>query len=213
MPLDSWTRRVISAIELESSSEAAAAERTCSDAVSEAPADWPDRPAVVRAVSVSCRATRSNSPDEASTLSMMPPTLVWNSSTKPRNSDLRCSTEPGGRGLFLAKPAALAELFLKISTVRAISPISSIRSWYFDLDAGVAVGNRRQRLRDRGQRLGDAAHDQQRQDHHQKCGDGGGNRHVLDRMRQHRLELGHRNPDIENADTFPAGFGSGSRRS
>jgi len=60
IPFDSWTRRVISAIELESSSEAVAAVRTCSEAVSEAPADLPESPAVVRAVSVSCRATRSN---------------------------------------------------------------------------------------------------------------------------------------------------------
>ena len=42
---------MISAIELESSSEAAAAERTCSEAVSDAPADCPDSSAVVRAVS------------------------------------------------------------------------------------------------------------------------------------------------------------------
>jgi hypothetical protein len=53
-----------------------AAERTCSDAVSDALADWPESPAVVRAVSVSCLATRSNSPEELSTLSRMPPTLA-----------------------------------------------------------------------------------------------------------------------------------------
>jgi hypothetical protein len=66
----------MSAIDVDSSSEATAADRTCSDAVSEAPADRPDRSAVVRAVSVSWEATLSNSPEESSTLSIMPPTLA-----------------------------------------------------------------------------------------------------------------------------------------
>ena len=89
IPFDSWTRQVISAIELESSSEAVAAVRTCSEAVSDAPADLPESPAVVRAVSVSCRATRSNSLEAVQHLVSMLPTLVWNSSTKPRSSTLR----------------------------------------------------------------------------------------------------------------------------
>ena len=51
--------------------------------------DRADRSAVERAVSVSCRAARSNSPDDVSTLSRMPPTPPRNSSTKLRRSDLR----------------------------------------------------------------------------------------------------------------------------
>ena len=104
--------------------------RTCSDAVSEAPADWPDSPAVVRAVSVSCLATRSNSPEEFSTLSRMPPTLVWNSSTKPRNSALRCSAAAAAAAVCSSRSRRRSsELFLNTATVRAISPISSVRSW------------------------------------------------------------------------------------
>ena len=120
---------MISAIELESSSDAVAAVRTCSDAVSEAPADLPDRPAVVRAVSVSCRATRSNSPEELRTLSRMVPTLVWNSSTKPRSSDCAARRRLRQRSLFLAQATAFNRVVLEDGNGRAISPISSIRSW------------------------------------------------------------------------------------
>jgi len=63
---------------------------------------------VVRAVSVSWRAICSNSPDELITWSMMPPTPVWNSSTKLRSSALRCSAAAAaGRGLFVAHAAPL----------------------------------------------------------------------------------------------------------
>jgi hypothetical protein len=78
-----------------------------------------------------------------------------------------------------------------------------------DLDVVVAFGDGRERGRDRGQRLGDAAHDQQGQHQHQKCGNGGSDRHGLDRLRQHRFILGHRNSDIENADDFAGRIGDG----
>jgi hypothetical protein len=117
---------VISAIELDSSSDAAAAVRTCSEAVSEALADWPDSSAVVRAVSVSWRAMRSNSPEELMTLSMMPPTPVWKSSTKYRSSALRCSAAAAdAAACSLRMRWRSCALLLKTLTVRAISPISS----------------------------------------------------------------------------------------
>ncbi len=129
MPLDSWTRRVISAIELDSSSEAAAAVRTCSEAVSEALADSPESSAVVRAVSVSWRAMRSNSPEEFMTFSMMPPTPVWKLSTKWRSSALRCSAAAVAAAACSSRRRWRSwALLLNTATVRAISPISSCRS-------------------------------------------------------------------------------------
>ena len=155
----------------------------------------------VRAVSVNWRATRSNSPEELSTLSMMPPTPVWNSSTNMRNSALRCSVAAAAAAACSVRMRwRSCELFLNTAMVRAISPISSARSSQSISTSLLPFGNRRQRGRDRGQRLGDAAHHQHGQDQHQQRGNAGRDGHGLDRLRQHALELRHRDADKENAD-------------
>jgi hypothetical protein len=71
-----------------------------------------------------------------------------------------------------------------------------------DLDVGISVGDRGQRGRDRGQRLGHAAHQHHGQQHHQQRGDTGRDGHVRDGVRQHGLELRHRDADIEDANDF-----------
>ena len=112
-----------------------------------------------------------------------------------------------GRGLLLAQAPALGDVVLEDldgsrDLADLVHPLVVI-----DLDAGVAVGNRRQRLRDRAQGLGDAAHDHRGQEHHQNGGEDRPDRHGLDRVRQHGVELRHRNPDIENADHLSGRIG------
>ncbi len=75
-----------------------------------------------------------------------------------------------------------------------------------DLDVALAFGERRQRARDRGQRPGDAADDQQGEDQDQERGDAGRDRHALDGLGQHALELRHGDADIENADDLAGGI-------
>jgi hypothetical protein len=59
----------------------------------------------------------------------MPPTLVWNSSTKPRSSALRCSTAAAAAAVCSSRSVRRSsELSLTTATVRAISRISFSRS-------------------------------------------------------------------------------------
>ena len=110
------------------------------------------------------------------------------------------------RGLFVAQAAAFDRVVLEdgqrsrdlADLVGALVAV--------DLDFGIAVGDRGQRGRDRGQRLGHAAHQHHGQQHHQQRGDAGRDGHVRDGVRQHGLELRHRNADVEQPITFPAGF-------
>src|SRR5581483_10812424 len=200
MPLDSWTRRVISAIEPDSSPDALAALRTWSEAASEACADCEDSVAVERAVSVSWRATRSNSVDALSTWSRMLPTLVSKESTKWPSSALRWSAAAAAAAACSERSRWRSwELLLKTATVRAISPISSPRSsqsmatslWPLAIAVSDAVTEVSGPV---------TAHDQQGQGDDEQRRNAAGNRHQLQGPRQHYLELGHRNAHIENAD-------------
>ena len=69
-----------------------------------------------------------------------------------------------------------------------------------DLDIAIAVGERGERARHRAQRLCDAAHDQHGQHQHQHGGHDRGDRHGLHGVRQHCVELRHRNADIKDPD-------------
>ncbi len=134
-------------------------------------------------------------------MSMMPPTPVWNSSTKWRSSALRCSAAAAAAAACSSRMRwRSSELFLNTATVRAISPISSWRSSQSIatslLPSAIAVSEAVTEVK----RLGDAADDQHGEQHHQQRGDAGRDRHGLDRLRQHGLELRHGDADIENAD-------------
>ena len=76
-----------------------------------------------------------------------------------------------------------------------VAPVVAI-----DGDIAVAIGDRGQRRRHRGERCGDPAHDQQGQGDDEQRGNPAGNRHRLQGLRQHRLELGHRDANVENAN-------------
>ena len=208
IPFDSWTRRVISAIELESSSEAVAAVRTCSEAVSDAPADLPESPAVVRAVSVSW--PRDTLEFAGGVQHLVEDAADAGLELVDEAAQFSLALIGGGngcRGLLLAHPAAFGRVVLEDGkgTRNLADLVHAI--FAIDRDIGVAVGDRGQRGRDRGQRLGHPAHDQHGQQHHEQRRNTGGDRHVLDGMRQHGLvsapsECRHRARPI----TLPAEF-------
>ncbi len=75
-----------------------------------------------------------------------------------------------------------------------------------DLNLGVAVGDCRQRGRDRDQRLGHPAHQHHGQHHHEQRSDAGCDSHVLNGVRQHALEMRHRDSHKEKSDHFPGGI-------
>ena len=72
-----------------------------------------------------------------------------------------------------------------------------------DRDVALAVRDRGQRGRHRSERFSDAADDQHGEQHNQQRGDAGRDRHGLHRLRQHALVLGHGDADIEDADHLP----------
>ncbi|MEY9223920.1 hypothetical protein ABH974_004343 [Bradyrhizobium ottawaense] len=154
-----------------------------------------------RATSVSCRAARSNSPDEAQH-------LVEDAADAAAEL-LDEAAQVGfalldGCGCGCRLLAAHARPFQRIALEHRdragdlADLVGAILA--FDRDVALAVGKRGERVRDRGERPGDAADDQQGQDQHQKRGEARGRRHALDRLGQHALVLDHGDADIEDAD-------------
>ncbi len=111
----------------------------------------------------------------------------------------------GGRGRSLLVAHALAFLRVALEHRDGARDLADLVVAVLAVDGkfALAFGDRGQRRRHRRQRLGHPAHDQHGQKHHQQCGDAGRDRHRLDRLRQHALELSHRDADIDNADHLP----------
>ena len=201
MPLDSWTRRLISEIELDSSSDAAAAARTCSDAVSDADADSAGqigggarRLGQLARDALEIAGGVHDLVDHAADAGLE----LVDEAPQFGLASIVCSR--GIRGLLIAKALALGGVALEHrdrarDLADLIGAVVAI-----DLDIMPAVGDRRQRLRHRRQRPGDAANDQHGQDQHEQRRHRRRNRHGLDRMREHRIQLLHGNADIDDAD-------------